>query len=378
MNVHYIVELTDAEREVLQQSLATAQTRPRKLRRVQILLASDKGLSAEQIAEVLGCGTSSVYRVRRRFVEEGLEEALHERHRPGGARKLTPRDEAVLVALACSKPPLGRSRWTMELLAREVVTLVEHESVSRETVRRRLDENDLKPWREKMWCIPEVDAEFVACMEDVLDLYAEEFDPARPVVSFDETPIQLLGETRVPVAVRPGQPRRVDYEYRRMGTANLFVFVDAHRPWRHVRTTSQRTALDFAECMRDLVDVHYPDAERIRVVLDNLSTHRLKNLYEAFPAAEARRIIKRLEFHHTPKHASWLNMVEIEISVLKSQCLSGRIPDQDTLDVQTTAWCERRNQTGDRIQWMFRVEDARRKLGRAYPIPPMAVEHAAA
>ena len=152
----------------------------------------------------------------------------------------------------------------------------------------------------------------------------------RPVVCFDESPIQLIGEVRQPIPAEPGQLERYDCEYRRNGTANLFVFLDAHRPWRRVKVTDQRTARDFAQCMRELVDLHYPKAERIRVVLDNLSTHQPGALYEAFPAAEARRILRRLEFHYTPKHASWLNMVEIEIGVLRSQCLDRRIDDRKT------------------------------------------------
>lgn len=172
-----------------------------------------------------------------------------------------------------------------------------------------------------------------------------------------------------PVRAKPGQVARIDYEYRRNGTVNIFAFIDAHRPWRHVKVTAQRTNHDFAECMRDLVDIHYPHADRIRVVLDNLSTHRAKNLYDTFPAAEARRILRRLEFHHTPKHASWLNMVEIELSVLEEQCLHRRIADRDMLAVQVEAWCEARNREGARIRWMFRLEDARRKMGHLYPAP---------
>src|SRR5207253_2645842 len=149
-----------------------------------------------------------------------------------------------------------------------------HESISSETIRRRLAENELKPWQKKMWCIPKVDAEYVARMEDVLDLYAETPDPKRPVVCFDETPRQLIGEARVPVAARPGKTARADYEYVRNGTANVFMFVDAHRPWRRAKVTDRRANRDFAECMRDLADQHYPGADVIRVVLDNLSTHK--------------------------------------------------------------------------------------------------------
>jgi hypothetical protein len=247
------------------------------------------------------------------------------------------------------------------------VRLTDHDNISRETIRRRLKDNDLKPWQHKMWCIPAVDAEFVVRMEDVLDLYAERSDPRRPVVCFDETPVQLIGEARIPVPAKPGKVARFDYEYRRSGTANLFLFLDAHRPCRHVKVTEQRTAADFAQCMRDLVDVHYPSAERIRVVMDNLSTHKPKNLYEVYAPDEARRILRRLEFHYTPKHASWLNMVEIEISVLNAQCLDRRISDARTLASEIAAWQRARNSAGARIRWMFRADDAGKKMGKAYP-----------
>ena len=279
---------------------------------------------------------STVTRTKRRFVEGNLELALSEAPRSGAARKLTGREEALLVATACSRSPVGRARWTLELLCDEMVRLTEHESLSRETVRRRLSENDLKPWRKDMWCIPRVDAAFVAAMEDVLDLYNDVPDPNHSVVCLDESPVQLIGETRAPVPARPGQPRRFDHEYRRNGAANLFVFLDAHQGWRKVKVTERRTATDFAACMRDLSVMHFPEADRIRVVLDNLSTHTPAALYTAMPAEEARRILRRIEFHYTPKHASWLNMVEIEIGVLQRQCLSRRIPDRDQQSTSTT------------------------------------------
>jgi transposase len=369
MNVRYIVELTDAEREQLEQLLAGGTKKVRVVKRAQILLACDRGTLDGEIAKNLKTGTSTVFRVKKRFVEEGLERALSESPRPGGKRKLTGREEAILVAVACSEPPTGRAKWTMELLAGEFVRLVEHDSISKDTVRRRLGEKKIKPWQHKMWCIPCVDSEFVERMEDVLDLYAEDYDPLRPVVCFDEKPYQLVGETRVPVKAKPGQPRRIDYEYCRNGTANIFVFVGASHSWRHAKVTGHRGNIDFAECMRDLVDVHFPDAEKIRVVMDNLSTHRLKNLYEAFPPEEARRIIRKLEIHHTPKHASWLNMAEIEIGVLGGQCLDRRIPSQDALTMHVEAWEEARNASGARINWMFDINKARAKMGHAYPAP---------
>ncbi len=172
-----------------------------------------------------------------------------------------------------------------------------------------------------------------------------------------------------PIPAAPGQLERYDCEYRRNGTVNLFVFLDAHRPWRKVKVTDHRTGRDFAQCMRELADVYYPQAEQIRVVLDNLSTHSAGALYEAFPAPQARRLLRRLEFHYTPKHASWLNMVEIEIGVLRGQCLDRRIGERDRLVAEIAAWEEQRNAAGARVNWMFTTERARAKLARAYPDP---------
>ncbi len=369
MNIRYRVTLTSDERLQLRDLAQGGKAAVRKLKRAQIVLAADLGSTDEEIARNVGVGTSTVYRTKQRFVEEGLDAALSEAPRPGAPRKLDVQDEAILCAVACSKPPSGRAHWTLQLLADELVRLTVHRTISPETVRRRLSEMQLKPWQEKMWCIPKVDPEFVARMEDVLALYAEPQDVRRPVVCFDESPRQLIGEERVPVQAEPGKRKRYDYEYVRNGTANIFMFVDVNRPWRHAKVTDRRACVDFAECMQDLVDVHYPKAEKIRVVLDNLSAHSASALYQRFPPAEARRILTRLEFHFTPKHASWLNMVEIEIGVMASQCLDRRIPDKKTLVTEVANWERRRNAEGARIHWMFTVERAREKLGRSYPVP---------
>ena len=367
MNIRYRVELTQDEHSALMSLLRGGKHGSRKLKRAQILLAADGGAGDAEIERCVGTSGSTVYRTKRRFVEGGVEAALSEQPRRGAARKLTGKEEALLVATACSAPPAGRKRWTLELLADKVVRLTDHDAVSRETVRRRLAENQLKPWRKEMWCIPKVDADYVARMEDVLDLYGEAPDPARPVVCFDESPNQLIGEVRAPIPAAPGQPERYDYEYRRNGTLNLFVMLDAHRPWRHVKVTDRRTAKDFAECMRELVDVHFPEADCIRVVLDNLSTHTAAALYRTFPPEEARRVLRRLEFHYTPKHASWLNMVEIEIGVLRTQCLDRRIDNRQEMETEIAAWQHQRNASAARINWMFSTQKARNKLQRAYP-----------
>ena len=210
-------------------------------------------------------------------------------------------------------------------------------------------------------------AEFVANMEDVLDLYAEPYDPQRPVVCFDETSTQLLADTRPPMPAQPGCPRRQDCEYRREGTRNLFLACEPLAGWREVAVTERRTMQDFARRMRWLEDEAYPEAEVVRVVLDNLNTHRRASLYETFPAAEARRIARRLDFHHTPKHGSWLNMAEIEFSVLSRCCLRQRLPGEDALRREVQALVTGRNAAQASIKWRFNTRDARTKLHRLYP-----------
>jgi len=204
-------------------------------------------------------------------------------------------------------------------------------------------------------------------MEDVLELYEQIYDPLLPVVCFDEKPVQLLGETRVPRPPRRGRVQRYDYEYERKGTANIFLAVEPLAGWRQVTVTEHRTKLDFAAQMKQLVDVRYPDAKKVRVVLDNLNTHKAASLYEAFPPAEARRILRRLEFHYTPKHGSWLDMAEIELSVLGSQCLARRIAEREVLIEETDAWQRARNRDGTTIKWRFTVQQARNKLPHLYP-----------
>jgi hypothetical protein len=210
-------------------------------------------------------------------------------------------------------------------------------------------------------------------MEDVLDLYTAPHDPLRPLVCFDETSKQLIGESRLPLPVAPGLPARVDYEYVRNGVSNLFMFFAPLENWREVAVTAQRTKVEFAYCMRDLVDRYFPDAELIRVVMDNLNTHDLSALYEVFEPAEARRIISKLEIHYTPKHGSWLNMAEIELSVLSNQCLDRRIPDQVSLAGETAGWVAERNSAQATVEWRFTTADARIKLKKLYPI--IQVQH---
>ena len=350
MNVRYRVELSQAERDRTHgaaerrqargaQAQAGADLAGRRCRRQR--RRDRQRASASAARPCTGPSAASCV--------GNLEAALSEEPRPGASRKLTGKEEALLVATACSKPaaraaPVGRwSCWPANWSGSPSTTASRARPCA-----GGLAENDLKPWRKDMWCIPQVDGEYVARMEDVLDLYAEAPDPKRPVVCFDESPTQLIGEVRQPIPAAPGQLERYDCEYRRNGTANLFVFLDVHRPWRKVKVTDSRTAVDFAHCMRELVDVHLsrkPSGSGsswtiCRPIPPARSTRPSRR-------REARRVLRRLEFHYTPKHASWLNMVEIEIGVLRGQCLDRRIGHQRAARrrnrrLGTTAQCLRR------------------------------------
>jgi hypothetical protein len=204
-------------------------------------------------------------------------------------------------------------------------------------------------------------------MEDVLDVYHRPLDPKRPLICLDEATKQLIGEVAQPVPAGPGRPERIDYEYTRNGTANLFMISEPLTGRRHVEVTDRRTAVDFAEVVRTLVEEMYPEAEKVVLVMDNLNTHKLASLYEAFPPEQARRLADRLEVHHTPKHGSWLNMAEIELSVLSRQCLGRRIETKEELEREVAAWERERNERGVPIRWRFTTADARIKLRRLYP-----------
>jgi DDE superfamily endonuclease len=214
---------------------------------------------------------------------------------------------------------------------------------------------------------PKASAAFVAPMEDVLEVYTRPHDPARPLVCLDETSKQLVAETRRPQPMRPGQPARHDYEYKRNGVASMFMLFAPLEGWRHVEVTERRTAIDYAKILRDLADIHFPNADKIVLVQDNLNTHVPSSLYEAFEPAEARRIIERFEWHYTPKHGSWLNLAESELAVLSGQCLNRRIPDAAMLAGEVTAWHKRRNTHNARANWHFTSADARVKLKSLYP-----------
>jgi transposase len=367
MNARYIVDLTSNEEAQLKDILRGGTHRSRRVMRAQILLLANQGKSPGELKAALPTSSSTIYRCCRRFVEGGLRHALNDRHRQGGTQKLDAKDVATLVAIACSKAPEGRKRWTLKLLNERFIALTDHDSVSSETLRRRLQELDLKPWQKRMWCIADVTPEFIARMEHILQLYALPEDVDFPVVCFDETLKQLVEEVKPPLPMKPGQSVREDHHYRRNGSTSLAMFFCAHTNWREVRVLTERTYKAFAYLMRELVDVHFPHAKKVRVVMDNLNTHCAGALYKTFPPAEARRILDRLEFNFTPVHASWLNMVEIELGVLSRQCLDRRIGSREELAREVAAWVSQRNAEEATIKWLFDVEAARQKFRRHYP-----------
>jgi hypothetical protein len=366
----YAVDLSEEE-QVLLNELITSGTQPvRKSNHARILLKAAADWTDQAIAEALDVSIPTIQRVRQRFVEQSFREALNPS--PSGRkyqRLLDGVQEAYLIALACSAPPKGYHRWSLRLLAEKMIHLEYAQELSHETARQVLAENELKPWLRKEWCIPpNANAQFVYYMEDVLDVYQRPADPRYPLVCFDETPVQLVRETRKALPMKVGQPERWDYEYHREGTANLFMFFAPLHNWRHVKVTQQRTKVDWAICMHDLVYVHFPQAERCVLVEDQLNTHEPACLYEVFPPAEAKRILDRLEFHYTPKHGSWLNMAEIELSVLSRQCLDRYIASLTMLLEEVGAWECERNSNGATVDWRFTTADARIKLKRLYPI----------
>lgn len=341
----YIVTLRADEREKLLALISSGTAKARTLTHARILLKADEGWSDLEICKALNVSVPTIERVRKQFVFEGFEASLKP-YRPKRiySRKLDSEQEARLVALTCSSPPEGYAPWSLRLLADKVVQLKIIDNSSHETIRQVLNANELKPWRRQEWCIPTTTAEFVYRMEDVLDAYKRPLDPKRPLVCFDESPEQLVCETRQALPMQPRQLEKYDYEYWREGVANLFMFFVLLLNWRNVKVTEPRTKVDWAYCMCDLVDVHFSQAEKVVIVQDQLNTHSPACLYEVFPPAEAKRILDRLEFHSTPKHdGSWLNMAEIELSVLNRHCLNRCIPNQAVLIHETVAWSLQRN-----------------------------------
>ena len=377
----YVVRLSGEERERLETLIRKGKSAARRVLKARILLKADvseagKGWSDNRIIEALETSPSMVYRVRKQLVEEGFEAVLSRKPRamPAITRIFDGEKEAKLIALACSKPPKGRARWTLRLLENKVVELGIVDRASDSTIGRALKKTLFSPIAASTGSSRRrLTARSVAAMEDVLAVYTRPRDGDCPLVCLDETSKQLIAETRVPISMKAGRPARFDYEYERNGTANLFMMFAPLEGWRHVKVTDRHTAVDYARVLKDLADIHFAHAKTIVLVQDNLSIHSKASLYEAFPAVEARRLVERFEWHYTPKHGSWLNLAESELGVLASQCLDRRIPNKQILIDEIAAWEHDRdaNHTKEASQsfWLTKTRKTTAPINVATKVP---------
>lgn len=346
---------------VLKKLSVSSRLKPRILRRVQILLSAHAGYGFEIIAGIVGVSQRTVTAVISRYRKNGLDSALYDARRPGNPRLLSPAQNERVIALACTKPPAGYSRWTISLLVEAVKSKHIVKSIGRETIRKALVSHDLKPWRHKMWCVKELNDEYIDRMENVLRLYQRGYDCRYPVVCQDEKPIQLLADIRNPLLPIPGHPFKYDYEYKRMGTANLFAAIEPLTGRMILKPTPNRKGPAFAAYIKSLA-TKYKRAKRIHLVLDNLSTHGINSLVRKFGIKEAKKIWGRFIIHKTPKHGSWLNQAEMAIGLVARQCLGkDRIKNLEELKRRITAYGKHRKKIA--IQWKFTVGKARKTFG---------------
>ena len=374
----YRIRLTTDEQQELNALVSRGRAAAYKQTHARILLMSDEsrsdgGMKDADITSALGVGQSTVERIRKRCVEEGVESALNRKKQLRRRQKrLDGEGEARLIAMACGEPPEGRASWTLKLLADQLVECEIVGTISTETVRQALKKKRTEAVAEAELVHP-ARSERGVCVRDgrrdgrLLEVYQRPYDGNEVLVCMDETSKQQVKETRVPRPAAPGLSAAYDYEYERNGVSSLFMLFAPLDGWRRVEVRERRTKVDWAHVIKKLVDEDYPDRDRIVLVMDNLNTHKLSSLYEAFEPAEARRIAERLEIHYTPKHGSWLNMAEIEIGVLARQCLDRRIANQDILRGEVNAWQNQRNRDVIRVDWRFTTEDARIKLKSLYP-----------
>lgn len=356
------VRLSSKEQERVRNILKYEEARV--IRRANILHCLHLGYGSADISTILNVDPKTVTNIANAYLEAGFDAALFDDERSGRPIDFDDRQRSRIVAMVCSDPPDGSYRWTLDLIAEEAEKrdLVDR-SISREQVRIILSEHDLKPWQEKMWCIGKLDAEYIARMEDILDVYQRPHDPKYPVVCVDEKPVALISDGRERIMPEgPGEILKKDYEYVRGGSANVFCAVEP-KVGRYFNTvTDRRAGCDFAEFLRS-IEAKYSDAKRIVLVMDNLSTHKEKHLIECFGEKEGKRLWARFEPHYTPKHASWLNQAEIAIGMYSRQCLGdGRIGNVANLKVQTKAWNKRANRKATVINWRFTKSKARKSL----------------
>ena len=337
---------------------------PRVIRRANILNCLHLGYPSGEIAQILQVDPKTVTNVGNAYQEAGLEAALFDEERAGRPIDFDDRERSRIVAMVCSESPAGCYRWTLDLIAEEAQKreLIEG-AISRETVRVILQEHDLKPWQEKMWCIGTLDAEYIRKMEDVLDVYERPFDARKPVLCLDEKPVPLISDARERIHPEgPGDILKKDYEYRRNGSVNVFCAVEPKRGRYFNKVTETRSGSEFAKFIKCLAG-KYPDAKRIALIMDNLSTHTEKQLIEYYGEEEGRNLWSRFEVHYTPRHGSWLNQAEIAIGLYARQCLGdGRIGTMENLIGQTKAWNQRTNRKQIKIHWRFTKSKARKSF----------------
>lgn len=377
----YHIFLEKEERKALRKILKRTNSTNRRSR-CTILLNADESKNGsatyQQIAESSGVTVPTVIDTLKKFCTDGFDSALTPQRSPNSDvanLKATGDIQAKVIAKACTQAPDGRACWTLTLLEEEMAVILETK-LSRSTIGRILQKNDLRPHLSEYWCIPpQADAEFVAAMEDILDIYQQPYDEKYPLWCMDEKPFQLLDESRNPLPMRPGDITKIDDEYIRNGTASVFCFIQPHTGRIIHSVEPTRTAVDWAEKVKYLVDEVNPDAEKIILVMDNLNTHNTASLYKAFPPEEARRIARKLEIHYTPKHGSWLDIAEIGINIMTRECLNRRIPDIETLRAELKAWNDDYNSDPTKINWQFSNETSRVKLKSLYPDIERNKEH---
>lgn len=372
------IRLSEAEQLYLKDFVKNGSHKSKEIIRARVLLMLDRTGKVDHVrynrtAEYAGISVQAVYNMRDEYLEnQDIAAYLTRKKRttPPVKAKVTGEVEAKIVALACSKAPDGRSRWTLRLLAEKAVELHIIDRISYVRVQQILKKTKYKPHLKKMWCIPpKQNAEFVAHMEDVLEVYSRPFDQKRPVICMDEKPFQLLDEYLEPISMgKDNHSEKYDCEYVRKGSCAIFMFTEPLGGWREAHAYPRRTACDWALQLKWLVDEPYADADKIVLVMDNLNTHTTASLYKAFPPEEAYRIAQKLEIHYTPKHGSWLDMAEIELSALTVQCLLNvRIPTIEDLNKILSAWSQKRNFAQKGVSWHFTTDDARIKLSHLYP-----------
>jgi len=365
----YQVHLTDEEHKTLQKFVSSGQKNAREITRARILLLANEGKKDHEIVITLGISRRTITSIRQKYAQKNFEyilDVLKDAPRSGRPIQIDSRVQANITMIACSDPPEGSARWTLHMIADKLVKLDIIDSISHESVRMALKKNRLKPWLSEQWCIGQITGSYLWHMEDVLDQYEMPYDPLRPQICFDERPCFLIEDVGAIIPMSPGKVKRYHYEYKKNGSCCLFLAFEPHTGFRYVEVRDRRTAVDYAEFMKHLLQRYYPHAEVIRLVQDNLNTHTPGSFYEILPPQQAFELSKRFELHYTPKKGSWLNMAEIELAAFSKQCLDRRIGDVGLLTKEVLACAHKRNLQKRTVHWTFAKQDSRKKLERHY------------